>query len=493
MKIKSIVITSFLIILLAHGAYTTLVPILLLNILTLLFVVYIIYKKFVSNPNRDYWGFVLCIYICSHFNFLNKYGGLFVIATFLIGVLLIINKKRLGEFELNDTLIFFILVLFVVFNFAGIIIKNKQNLFIIFNSVVAFMGYLIIFLISKSLIITKQKVIAIAMLFAFMAFYEMLVGLNTYLGIVKTGLTAFFPTDSRFGSKFSEATFNHSELFGEFAMLTILFLIPYVIARNLLSKNESRWVLFGIVCSVINIFLSGSRSVFGLLIIGILFSFFISAKSNIKLGIKRIISVGFAVLIILFLLWEPMDLGYLLDRFNDAKNPVNASNLLEANWITGKGTPREGAFRYFFERYSKDSHWIVGYGWGVPESNHIAWFGSTSIMRADYHSLYLSIIVLYGWVGAIAYILLFIITLYRLINALKITKRNKYLNYAAYPLIGFIMLISFLLLNEYKVSLLRISGYHMMSWIWLGLANAVYYTIINYEKNQNLLGSTLSR
>ncbi len=325
-----------------------------------------------------------------------------------------------------------------------------------------------------------------------MQFYELFVALNNYIGIVKTGITAFFPTYSRFGSKFAEGTFNHSELFGEWGLLSILFLLPISMAPYGTYNIRTQTIVIGMAVAFLNMLLSGSRSVFFLLLVAIVIYYVIANVYYYKLMIIgkniRYLIIGAVFLVIM---WEPLDLSFVIRRFTSPKHGIELADLRTANWVTGKGTPREDAFEYFFDRYRKEKSWLIGFGWGTPYYNRTAWFEDLNIVRADYHSLYLTIIITYGWIGSVAYLSLFLLTIIRLFSSAFRILRTGVNYYYFYPIVGFAFLFVFMLINEYKISLVRFSPYHSITWFWLGLANALVYNS-KIITNESRMVSTIS-
>jgi hypothetical protein len=55
---------------------------------------------------------------------------------------------------------------------------------------------------------------------------------------------------------------------------------------------------------------------------------------------------------------------------------------------------------------------------------------------------------------------------------------------------GFTMFWAIFLMNEYKISILRNPNYHMLFWIWLGLANSTVKTIHAELSNRSINASS---
>ena len=154
---------------------------------------------------------------------------------------------------------------------------------------------------------------------------------------------------------------------------------------------------------------------------------------------------------------------------------LNFSNLNIRTFISGEEINRAYAFSFALVRLAEESWWL-GWGWGIRESNALAWFPDDFIRlkRADYHSLYLSLPMIFGWVGSLPF--LFII-FYTLKNNLSLILRNrKTYNYLVSISISFVMLIFIFIINEYKINSMRWPQYFLLIWFWLGFGNSILNT-----------------
>lgn len=476
-SLTSLIKFSFIILLLSHGAYNALINNIVVNVLTLVIITFLIAKYYAFKTEKRFDVFLI-YYILCHFSILNKWGGLYVLSVFIIMMYLLDKSPKIFGFN-KDLYSFIMIAIFLITNIIGIVLKNEGFVGWKTLGFVGLLSYLLTFYYIKNQQLDKLKVNKFIKLVCLIAVYQCIISINCFLGLIDTKLTHLIPTgEKRFGSLFMAGTFGHSELFGEYAMLTFLLLLPFAFNVNYDKKGKKKkyYIIIGLLCSLINLLLSASRSAFILLIIGIFTFFLLSNISSVKIRLSRVILYSFLVVTSLYFVWQPLKLNYVLDRLKVEKGRSPTINIEELDIITGKGTPRELAFKYFFERYNNGSWWI-GYGFSTPQVNHYSWFGDPKIRRTDYHSLYLSIIILYGYIGSIAYISLFVITLCRLAREI-IRKNDKQLNSYA---ISFFLVILFLLLNQYKISLLRMPHYHMLTWMWLGIANA----IVEFIKRNN--------
>jgi hypothetical protein len=130
----------------------------------------------------------------------------------------------------------------------------------------------------------------------------------------------------------------------------------------------------------------------------------------------------------------------------------------------------------------------------VPRSNRWAWFGVDPEKReagvSDFHSLYMSLPMVYGWIGSFAFLSIIVVIAFRLFRvSLKYRKRKSFLVVLA---VGFSMFWFIFLVDQYKISILRNTNYQMIFWIWLGLSNAVFKTIRNEKRETSTLVLPLS-
>jgi O-antigen ligase len=135
-------------------------------------------------------------------------------------------------------------------------------------------------------------------------------------------------------------------------------------------------------------------------------------------------------------------------------------------------------------------NWWIGYGLGNGKSNLIAsggkWVGTGEmdpllrpgeiIGGGHFHNLYLQLPTLYGWVGAVVYVLLYLVVVFRLFRAVR---RYSLGNLTVVACLGFLMSLAFFLLDEVKSgNAVQTISYGMISWIWVGLGLAAWRTLM---------------
>ena len=101
--------------------------------------------------------------------------------------------------------------------------------------------------------------------------------------------------------------------------------------------------------------------------------------------------------------------------------------------------------------------------------------GQETIGGGHLHNLYLALPMMYGWVGALAYILLFLVVVFRLLAAVR---RYPFSNLSTVTCLGFLVSLAFFLIDEVKSgNAVQTINYGMVVWIWLGLGLAAYRTL----------------
>ena len=472
--ILSIIILAILVLLISHGTINTLFPNILINLMALILISVILYILLIVN--KLYFSFVMIMYICSHFPYASTYGGTFVIISFLV-ISPQFFKDIFSELKISDYLITTLIIVLIINTVLGWIFKNNMPIMQFAAGVFSFFGYIVIFLFSARIFIDTNKIKILVNIIIFMAFFIFIFSFNNYFEIITIASPIIY---SPFGA------FANSELLGEYSMVIFLILFPFLFSNHpqLIANISKRRIIVGLITSLLSVFISISRSALILISVGamaeLLFIWFFSDHTIFNKK-SRLFANSVIIFSIMVIFWKPLNLNYILERFTnpDLASPIHISTNI--NLLTGEGTPRELAFSYFLIRFPQESWWI-GYGWGVPVSNRIAWFSNPEVLRAGYHSLYLSLLMIYGWIGSVSFISLILITIVRLKNIFLKNYRNS-IHYLLQ--VGFFFALLFMMINEYKISLLRNETYQLIVWIWLGIANALIYSSSYIDQNRH--------
>jgi hypothetical protein len=259
---------------------------------------------------------------------------------------------------------------------------------------------------------------------------------------------------------------------GEHAMmLVILFMVFLLFGGGKYGSN--RMLLFGVLLSFLNVFMSFSRSVFMLSLVGVVLIFTLQYKIttiNITKQITQtflIVLLGIGTLSVVNIL----GLGYVFNRLQEANETVKYEGGISIKGIiTGSLYDREDAFAEGYKRYASRKSWVIGNGWGTSEDNRQAYYVDPTIKQDSAHSQIFAILFLFGWLGFIAYLGVHL----RIISKSFALTGYKYQTFYGNRLFAYssiIMLVLFLT-NEIKVDSVSWQSYFGSTIILLGLAYA---------------------
>jgi hypothetical protein len=164
-----------------------------------------------------------------------------------------------------------------------------------------------------------------------------------------------------------------------------------------------------------------------------------------------------------------------LDEVLDKFGMLDTSSMNLKSIVSGESINREYNFETGTRRLGEAS-WFIGYGYNLPENNVESMRNKGNADESvDYHNLYLTLPIYYGWFGAIAYLLMVVGTWTRVFFCyLRSRKTNHFLVAVA---LGMSLLWGVMLVNEFKISFTRNPSYFMLTWFWLGWTHSVANTL----------------
>jgi hypothetical protein len=433
----------------------------------------LIYKQYTS---RSIFLYIMIMYISSYFRLFEDIGHTFAVANFIyILIYLALKDKKTGEIFINDKLISILIFILFFFNLLGWIFKSQQELRYLIPAIMTFFSLIFIFYLSKRLVWNKTRVGTFYIIVSFMMVYALFTALINTLNIFpfRTPLINSYKleysTETVFVSMMQRPGTAAPAMFA-------VFILPMIYNLYLLKRKTPIWIVIGFATAVLTCIIGFSKShiivlIFGLLLTMLLLYFYfgISVTSLVRTYAGSLL---FGVLFII--LGTVVNYNYIFTRINE--NPDFSKNFLN-DPLRATGTSREDSYRLGLESLEREN-WFVGYGYANGGINRLAWFGKSNLKYAklDFHNTYLSLPQLFGWAGAGAYIMLFLITLRRMF----ILVRNKNIE-KIYRVLGLSFFLLFLvhLLTEYTITALTSPHYLFMVFILLGLSNSLYY---NYKK-----------
>lgn len=445
---------------------------------------------------KDTFGFILIIYVCSHFSYADNQGGLWNLMTFGLLVLYVFFSKQEREIPQNDILVVTLLGIFVLWNVLGWSLNNPMPIVQKMQGVAVLFGFLMMFHLASNIIITKERFQFFLSITFFMTVYQFVVALIQKYYIIDWN-TPLIGGYSDKGTVLTHAmsppigTLQHFELFGEYGVLVMCLMIPLLSARS--TQNELNFgsyrVLITIILCLAIIMITSQRAPAILAVVVVVFYYFV-LQTRIFAAIDRLsrqIWLVMAVILVIPVIGVYTGLDGLEEDFAQLKG----TRFSLESVASGKAINRGSLTTIALKRIEHESWW-AGFGYGVPRSNEWAWWGVDSKRGgskiSDFHNLYLSLPMLYGWVGAMAFIAIIILTQWRLFKVSLKFRQN--INFLIVVALGFTLFWGIFLIDEFKISILRNPNYHMIFWIWLGLSNSITKTIrYNLEDGVSLVNS----
>jgi hypothetical protein len=421
--------------------------------------------------------FIFLIYIASYFQYGIAQGGLFNFIAFVF-IFFYVTKYEKTHLLFNKSkqVNFYILVI-IIANFLGYILKNESGIKEVIFGIITFFGFIFVFNFTSNLTFSYRFFSLFINVSLFTMLYSMLISINKYLMIFNSKLP-IFGTDTRFGSNNLGGTLGPSPVAGELGVLFLSLLLPFLLLskESFIQLGIKRSIVYiFLIINIITIVLAASRSTVVLTALSIIIVLIFSILSKYRFGTKLksnnyIIGIVFFVMTSI-LLSSLLNLDYIIKRFES----VNIEEISSESLTTGQGINRVDAFDVGKQIITREN-WIIGYGWGVGQSNRIAWFGDAEFRRQDPHSLYLSLFPIWGWIGAASYIMIIINLAYQI---LKIVFRTKDIKVFIIGFAFFIFALVFLI-NEYKITAMGFPHYFMITWIFFG----IMYSFVNtYQKD----------
>ena len=444
---------------------------------------------YVLFVRRDLFGFILVVYICSHFSYANNQGGLWNLITFgILAIYLVVNPRREG-FRRHDNVMNTLLWIFVLWNALGWGLKNRVPIFDEFLGIATFFGFILMFHLSSNLVITKERFRLFLVVTSVMLPYEFIVDIIQRYKLSSWN-TPLIGAYSEQGSTITYANTNawgtlvHFELMGEYGVLLACLLIPLLsssfVQRELRFGSNKIVAMIFFCLAIIMLATNRSATVLFVLMVAV---YYLVLPMRIYAAIDR---VGRQMkLVLAFAIMLPFVGAYIgLHNLEEKFATLSGEKISVEGVVSGEDINRGATMAMGLHRLQQESWW-VGYGFGIPRSNVWAFYGvdpqEHDIGTAGFHSLYLSLPELYGWIGSLAFLAMILVTAFRSFSvSMKYRRRKSFLIVLA---AGFAMFWGVFLINEYKIDILRNPNYHMLFWIWLGLANSVTKTI-RYDRQE---------
>jgi hypothetical protein len=436
---------------------------------------------------RDVFAFILIVFFCSHFQYASHQGGLFNLVAFILGGAYLVFAPNIRETRSRDPVISTLVIILLISNTLGLVLRNPMPMYVIVLEGASFTAFLIAFVIAGHLELTGQRLRKFLIVSAVMIAYNFVVSLNQHYSVLNIqspllSLTSdlFYRTSNAYGV-FGSASSN-----GQWAMMMIALLAPLVAATasiKALRISPFYFVPILVICGLTIVLSNMRAAAVEAVLIVIIYLVMFSVFYRRSFRNSKYMNLAATATIILF---GTVGVWVGLQNIEHDFEGVTIQNAadVKSGGILNRAEPWQWGMHVL-----KTGSWWVGYGHGNLKSNLIAWGGKWTgtgkmgpalmpgeiIGGGHFHNLYLALPTLYGWVGAVAYVLVFLVVVFRLTGAVR---RYSLDNMMVVTCLGFLMSLVFFLLDEIKSgNAVQHINFPMIVWIWLGLALAALRTL----------------
>jgi len=468
-QLKNIITISAISLLFAHLMVNTFVPSIIINLATLLGIAYFIYAK--TLLRNDLFGFLMVAYFMSAFPFLNNKGGgvnLIVFTSVLFYIFIHGKSPILKSYNKSFNLL---LALFIVGSILGWVSNYVGDILNLTYSIASFFGIIFLIIIATSIQLTAHRISTFLRLNIVIIAYAIIAFLNMNLGIFKIG--SFLLPSSRVVYKAyveMSGIIGVSPMFGEYNMIMSFLFFSFLLFNSKSIKLNKKHLVVVTILTISTVIASISRSVFLLLVVGmimmVLFQF-IFYPGRLKKSISQFVILSIIFLSILGVI-KYTGIGYVFERLdNYEENQGGASGLSLESIQDGSAFNREYAFSLAQEKYNSKANWLLGYGWGLEEDNKYAFYKDHTVLRSSAHTQLYAILFLFGWIGFIGYYGLLFLTIYLSYKTLNNIHLEDYSRIFAY---FSLFALFFMAVNGIKADNVSFPNYFAMTMIIIGLA-----------------------
>ncbi|RDC54297.1 hypothetical protein DU508_22685 [Pedobacter chinensis] len=446
---------------------------------TIIAMVSLIFLFFISLYQRNYFSFLMQLFICNHFTYGYEIGGTFNLAASiaLIAYLFLYGRSFFSETSFTKTTVFFI-VIFCIIQVLSLA-NSSTPLSLLLSSAITLFNFFFLFYYSSKITLNQNHYIAIIEIIGVFFIYMFANALNQRYNFFFSPYE-FFPnlgedTVWELDIPRSAGTLGNFEFYAEYSISVIALCLPGILSGTF-KKISNRFYIFTILVSSLGLFaivLSGTRSSILLLPVLIVLAIVFLGKR-----IKIInIAGGIFGLFLLFIINESYKF-FDFEVFSKRSEQVNMNSLSVKSIVSGKDMNRGDIFEYGFKKIER-SGGFFGDGYFTKRTEYVvAHFDSPRTDDIpDYHNLYMSSVVLWGYFGAFVLLFLFFSTMIRGFSLYN--KLRAYNHYLTDLLLGFNLLFLFLMINQFKIQFIRDANYFMLILLILVFYNSLIYLLSN--------------
>ena len=417
------------------------------------------------------------LFICSQFLYANNQGGLFNLAAFLVLLPYLLTKKYNETRHPSDPMLVTCLIVLFFSNLVGLIVRNPVGVLLRVQQAAAFSGFLMAFILACNMRMDWQRIRKLVNVIAFFVVYNFVVSLNHHYSLIKIetpllGLdeSVFYAGSNAFG------TFRSASANGQYAMVIFAFIVPLLSSTAARAQLRLSPLIYGFVCMLCmaltilaNMRAAAAFIVLLTILYSVTFGLFYRKSFRYTKYLNR-----FTVAAVIFL----MAFGTVIGVQNIAADFQIAAQATDEEIWSGEVFNRLGAWDFGLNLLSERS-WVIGYGHGGKESNLIATGAVRTSMGwrggGHLHNLYLMLPIIYGWIGAFAFVALYIAVLSR---SFLIIKNFSFNNLDVVVNLAFAVSTFFWMVDEIKSgNIVQDINFAMISFIWLGWVVAAQRTL----------------
>ena len=438
-----------------------------------------------SLHKNDPVSFFIQLFIGNFFVFGNKLGGNYNLAAFaaIVFYSAIHGRIKFLRFSVFDNSIKTALFLWCIFDLLSVTGGNYFPIGIEIQNFFAFCILLFSFYFISRIGFTENDiykfVIAISLFFG----YEFLVALNQKYELINSPFPFFPKTDNSIEFELdivrSVSTLNNFEAFAEWCVSLIALLIPGILSGSFLKKSRFFYYfsIATVLAAAISMVYSGTRSSMLLLPVALVVACLALGR---RLNSKIIVYLVIGGIGIFFLntAYKFIDLSVFSER---SEETVDFNHMTLQSVLNGDQMNRGGLFPYAMKQVEKTN--LIGRGYFVsPDEYRTAHFkkGDMDDGIADYHNLYMSSYVMWGPIGFLSMMFLFV---YSIIRGWKLywTLRKKN-HFMIDLLLGCNLLFTLLMINQFKIQLIRDINYFTLIMLMLS-----FYISLTWQLRQTAL------
>jgi hypothetical protein len=420
----------------------------------------------------DTLSYILIVVVCNHFRFYENLWNMF----FLFFMCAFHSADFLKTYKKNSVFIFLFAGISLL-DIIGLLLNRSIALPEFFSGMASFAAYFLLFRYLINYRFKKEDLERIFKVIFFIIFFEFAIAICQKLGLFHIDLpflplTAVFEEETTNLSMFRvSGSFGDFELLAEYSAFFLIFFMTLLFYKRKDRQYPAVKIFALVLALVVLILLSGTRSSLFLVVFAIALLFLLHPG---KLFSTRLWIVGSIIGLSFSLMiknGDPLGLNLVFDRIGemDVKSNSNQSSDEVIN--------RDLTFHYAYKRLA-ERPWIIGAGYTTGRGYSTALFGDEVPEVKDYHSLYLSMPVFFGWTGAFFFCLLFASTLILYLrNILKVQKGSL----AFYISLGLFLTWSMLFINEYKIQFIRYPNHFFLIWFWMAVSINISKRINNED------------